>query len=99
MDANQTRLHLLLGRDDWSRCREWLPELEQAGKTLCECWDASPPGSAACDLHWESERHELTLRPKPFHFTASAGDRKPDLGNADNYAASDRRGAARDRFG
>lgn len=96
MDVNQTRLHVVLGREDWGR---WLPSPEPAGHTLRECWETSPPGTVACDLHWESDRNELTLRPKPFHFSASSGDRKPSLGSPHNYATSARRGAARDRFG
>jgi phage tail-like protein len=98
MDANQTRFHLLLGRDDWARCREWLEESERTGAKLADCWEASPPEGHSCDLEWQSERNELTLQPEPFHFTASAGDRAPKLGEADDSATSDRRGAARDRF-
>ena len=99
MDANQTRFHLLLGRDDWARCRQWLEDSEQSGGILGDCWDGSPPANDSCDLEWQSKRNELTLRPEAFHFTASAGDRAPKLGSADDYTTSDRRGAARDRFG
>src|SRR5678815_1268940 len=98
MDANQTRLHLLLGLNDWSRCRVWLPELHDKDVTLRECWDASPPG-LNCGVEWNSERNELTLRSKPFHFSASTGDRRPQLGTPENAGTSDRRGAARDLFG
>ena len=62
MDANGTKFHLLLGRDDWSRCAI-------DGKTLHELWDASPPQSAA--VAWNDHRSELTLEPRLFKFTAA----------------------------
>ncbi len=100
MDANQTRFHLLLGRADWARCRVSLRDTASAGDpTLRDCWDASPPGDTRCGLHWLDDRGELTLRPRPFHFTASAGDHAPKIGQANDAASSERRGAARDRFG
>lgn len=72
MDANGTKFHLLLGRDDWSRCAI-------DGKTLHELWDASPPQSAA--LAWNDQRSELTLEPRLFKFTAAPKDTFPSVEN------------------
>src|SRR5215470_10294643 len=82
MDANNTRFHLLLGRDDWARCKN-------AGVTLHEVWDASPPQSAP--LAWNDQRNELILEPRLFKFTAAPRDTFPSVEN--------RRGAGRDTFG
>jgi hypothetical protein len=92
MDANQTRLHLLMGKSDWLRCQP-APALLPlaAGATL---------GPADSATYWDSVRYELSLRPKEYRFITSKGDNLPQLGAADeSYTGSDRRGAARDRFG
>lgn len=47
--------------------------------------------SGSDKVHWNSERNELTLQPTLFRFVSAAKDRLPSF--------SDRRGAARDRFG
>src|SRR5438876_1397591 len=99
MDANQTRLHLLLGQRDWGRCSHWSNDIETSSAKLADCWDASPPGTVGCDIDWDSTRNELILHQQPFSFAASKGDRPPSLSDANNYGSSDRRGAARDRFG
>jgi phage tail-like protein len=95
MDANQTRFHLLLGKDDWSRCTD------DSGRKLAEQWMGSPPTSEPL-LAWDELEHELLLQPRLFEFppppspTSSPlegirGVREPRI--------EDRRAAAQDRFG
>ena len=89
MDANGTRFHLLLGRDDWGQCTV------EAGsppgrKSLADVWKLLP-SEAGAGFKWNEERNELTLEPRLFKFTAAPKDTFPLLEN--------RRGAARDRFG
>jgi len=88
MDANGTRFHLLLGRDDWGQCTVDTAPGNIAKKSLKELWAVlgSEPG-----LFWNEERNELTLEPRLFKFTAAPKDTFPLLEN--------RRGAGRDRFG
>lgn len=90
MDANGTRFHLLLGRDDWGQCTVDTKPGNIAKKSLQALWDLLPsePGSG---LSWNEERNELTLEPRLFKFTAAPKDTFPLLEN--------RRGAARDRYG
>jgi len=94
MDANGTRLHLVLGRADWGRCTGL------AGERLGDRWDAAPdaPGNPceagrddAGTLAWDAERNELTLHPCLFRLLGAGGERP--------VAPEDRRGAVRDRFG
>ena len=89
MDANGTRFHMLLGRDDWARCSV---EITPGGKKapLNEIWQASPP-QPATGLAWNDERSELTLEPRLFKFVAAPKDSSPSLEN--------RRGAGRDAYG
>jgi phage tail-like protein len=89
MDANQTRLQLLLGQADWLNCREGDDEYVD-GQLLT---------SATSRAFWDSKRNAVTLRPKLFRFVATPNDDPPQLGTPGNYSTSDRRGAARDRFG
>jgi phage tail-like protein len=85
VDANGTRFHLVLGRDDWARC-------SVAGRELGELWKTtSPPDVETTSVAFNDERAELTLRPRLFKFVAAPKDTRPDLSN--------RRGAARDRYG
>lgn len=72
MDANGTRFHLLLGRDDWAGC-------VNAGVKLRDLWDASPPQGA--DLSWNDQRSELTLEPRLFKFIAAPKDTFPSVQN------------------
>jgi phage tail-like protein len=72
MDANGTKFHLLLGRDDWARCKT-------GGVSLHELWDSSPPQSAA--LAWYEQRNELILEPRLFKFTAAPRDTFPSVEN------------------
>jgi phage tail-like protein len=85
MDANGTRFHLLLGRDDWAQCRD------AQGRLLASLWAAEAPEGVAETLYWDPERNEITLQPRLFQFVAAPRDRPPAL--------TDRRGAGRDRFG
>lgn len=87
MDANGTKFHLLLGRDDWAQC---LVDSPSGKKSLNELW-ALLPTETGSGLFWNEERNELTLEPRLFKFTAAPKDTFPTLEN--------RRGAARDRFG
>ncbi len=91
MDANGTRYHLLLGREDWLRCNaDGVPLRVEAGQTPEE--ETARAGSALIPkLFWDNERSELTLRPRLFQFVASPRDVAPVL--------ETRRGAARDRYG
>jgi phage tail-like protein len=91
MDANQTRLHLLLGERDWLRCTPKPTNRPLTAENAAEETDS--------EIFWDRDRSEITLRPKRFKFLASKSDRIPSLGAADDYSTSDRRGAARDRFG
>jgi len=105
MDANGTRFHTLLGKDDWGRAkpgaREWArltspglnespPVLRPIG-SLSELWKRSTDDAELTGLGWDSERNELTLAPQLFQFEPSAKVTKPAL--------RDRRGAGRDRYG
>lgn len=83
MDANGTRLHLLLGPDDWARCLV-------GESTLRELWDQGPDQDPS-GLKWDDDRGELTLQPLLLKFVASERDTRPSIDN--------RRGAGRDRFG
>lgn len=85
MDANGTRFHLFLGRDDWARCSA------AAGEELHLLRDAwqSPALQHATGLYWNHDRNEVTLEPRLFNFAPNGS--APSLEN--------RRGAARDRFG
>src|SRR5436190_8300234 len=86
MDANGTRFHLLLGRDDWADSSV----ATQAGELLSlrDAWNV-PAAQMQGDLSWNEERSEVTLQPRLFNFVSH--DSLPLLEN--------RRGAARDRYG
>jgi phage tail-like protein len=84
MDANLTRFHLLLGKPDWTRC-------------------TAPDGAPAFGIPeavvaWDEEQYEVSLQPKLFQFVPAPRHLKPNLGSPKGMD-SDRRGAARDRFG
>src|ERR1700752_1216746 len=84
MDANGSRFHLLLGREDWAEC-------SVAGTKLRDIWQASPPQPGAGKLSWKDERDELTLEQRLLRFVAAPRDTFP--------AISNRRGAGGDRYG
>lgn len=82
MDANQTRLQLLLGCADWARCQTptGAPILPQPGAN-----------SAGFLFAWDSVRSELTLAPRINVFQGSPANRVP-TGNQRRGAAADRFG-------
>lgn len=84
MDANGSRFHLLLGREDWAEC-------SVAGTPLREIWQASPPRPGSGKLSWKDERQELTLEQRLLRFVAAPKDTFPSISN--------RRGAAGDCYG
>lgn len=84
MDVNGVKFHLLLGRDDWSKCTV-------DGETLMELWSASPPRPGEGSLEWNDHDQELTLHSKLLKYVASQKDTPPSLDS--------RRGAGRDRYG
>jgi phage tail-like protein len=91
MDVNGSRFALLLGCADWSSCTD-----ENGGSLGLVCDVGSPPEAAFSPpeesvVSWDPSRHELTLKPIPYQFTAGATDRPPE--------DTDRRGAGRDSFG
>jgi phage tail-like protein len=59
MDVNGTRLHLLLGRDDWGRC------VDAQGMALESRWQSNSLSEAPA---WDSHRSELTLQPLLLRF-------------------------------
>src|SRR5512139_1661315 len=85
MDANETRYHLLLGRDDWGSC------LTADGRTLAQHWLASPVMHNESGLDWHTANDELTLQARVAQFKTSPYDDKLTLDR--------RRGAGRDRYG
>jgi phage tail-like protein len=91
MDANGTRYHLLLGRDDWLRCRVdgAPPRTLTPAPSGGEGAEASPAAPETAVV-WDDERNELTLQPLLFQFSAAPKDAPPTL--------EMRRGAARDRY-
>src|SRR5262245_27001021 len=95
MDANGTKFHLMLGKDDWGRAlpgaREWVRRTTRPIDSLAKLWERSIDDAELTGLRWDSETNELTLAPQVFQFTPSPKDRPPQL--------EDRRGAGRDRYG
>jgi len=84
MDANGTRFHLILGREDWLRCRV-------DGVSLAD-WEASssPLSEKNSGFHFNDEQSVLTLQPELFRFRAAPKDNPPQRSN--------RRGAGRDKY-
>lgn len=76
MDANGTRFHLLLGRDDWARCL-----------TL----DGERALDSTGNVRWDAPRSELTLWQEAFRFPATPGNRPVTLDDR-RGAAGDRFG-------
>jgi phage tail-like protein len=87
MDANGTRFHLLLGRDDWANC------LDSGQRPLSLSWDSETTEAVInrSGTDWDEERNEVTLQKRLFQFAAASRDTRPLLKN--------RRGAAGDRYG
>jgi phage tail-like protein len=84
MDANLTRFHLLLGEADWTACTG------PKGLGVFSIPDAR--------VTWDKERYEVSLQPKLVQFIPAPRHTKPNLGSPAG-TDSDRRGAARDRYG
>ncbi|MFN6339798.1 MAG: phage tail protein [Cyanobacteriota bacterium] len=90
MDVNGARFHLLLGADDWRRCRA---PVNNVDKELGAIWDGAaatglPPGGAP---GWDPLRQVLTLAPLPISLPLTRGE--------PIYDAASRRGAVADRYG
>lgn len=88
IDANGTKFHLLLSRDDWSKCTS-----ARSGETLEDSWNWQNAGEipGESEFDWSFERNEIGLQARIFQFKAAPKDDKPNLKN--------RRGAGRDRYG
>lgn len=88
MNVNGARFHLLLGRDDWRRCRA------ADGRTLGSWWDdvdspmPVPPGDLP---EWDAARHEIALRAQGIALPATVGEAPLTL-DARRAAAADRHG-------
>src|SRR5713226_6517191 len=63
MDANGTRFHLILGKDDWSRCTDC--SNEQSLALLADAWQRSAAGGDTV-LEWDAQLLEFTLQPRLF---------------------------------
>jgi phage tail-like protein len=92
MNVNGSRFELLLGREDWGRCREGGGD---GARTLDEIWKgavASPPVDAD-PLHpaWEAARLEVTLRPRLIELPATQAEQPFSL-DARRPASADRHG-------
>lgn len=88
MNVNGARFHLLLGRDDWRRCRA------ADGRTLASWWDDvdSPMPVPPDDLpEWDAARHEIALRAQGIALPATVGE-APLTIEARRAAAADRHG-------
>ena len=85
MDANGTKFYLVLGKADWGRATDG------RGRELAALWASSEEERKEAEVHWNTERDELTLQPQLFQFPTPSNDIRPEPG--------DRRGAAVDRFG
>ena len=85
MDANETRYHLLLGRDNWAS------SFASDGRTLATHWLASPVMHNESGLDWYAANNELTLQARLVQFKTSPYD--------DVLTFDRRRGAGRDRYG
>jgi len=77
MDANQTRFHLVLGRDNWAQCTD------DAGSSILN--------SPAEEFSWNAARSEVTLGVRLNVFHSSPGNVQP-ASDARRGAAQDRFG-------
>lgn len=88
MNVNGARFHLLLGRDDWRRCRA------SDGRMLGAWWEDvdSPMPVPPDDLpEWDTARHEIALRAQGIALPATVGEAPLTIAS--------RRAAAADRHG
>jgi phage tail-like protein len=82
VDANGTRYHLLLGREDWGTC------LDQFGRPL---WSGPRLPGKDNHLAWDDSRGQLTLESLLFLYVASPQDVLPEIEDR-RGAACDRYG-------
>jgi phage tail-like protein len=68
MDSNQTRFHLVLGRDDWSRCTTG------SGVSIFDFDAGQPP-----NFSWNDARSEVTLGVRASLFKSSPANVPPTL--------------------
>jgi phage tail-like protein len=80
MDSNQTRFHLLLGRDDWARCAN--PD----GSSIFH-----PVPDIGPAFSWNPSRFEVTLGKRVNLFSSAAGNQPPIIAQR-RGAAQDRFG-------
>lgn len=91
MNVNGARFHLLLGAEDWRRCRGSVGGIDPP---LGDLWDAADRDGRILDggvPGWDRQRQLLTLAPLPVSLPVTRGELL--------YDAASRRGAAVDRFG
>lgn len=88
MNVNGSGFRLLLGKDDWARCRV---DDTDAAATLGAAWQlAADPAAPPTGLPaWDASRQELALAPRAIDLPAGTALLTPD----------GRRGAAADRHG
>lgn len=88
MDVNGTRLHLLLGNNDWANCSS----TPDGSSLLGGAWNApSTPDGSEANVAWDDARSELTLKPSMLQVTAVPTHTPPALDK--------RRGADNDAYG
>ncbi len=83
MDANGSRYHLILGRQNWGAC------LDSLGAPLSDSWKEGVENKTR--LSWDPENAHLILQPLLYYYVASPSDSLPGI--------DDRRGAAQDALG
>ena len=86
MDANGSRYHLLLGKDNWAACLDGPGSL---AAPLSDSWKSGVENKT--HLEWDPEHSQLILQPLLYYYVASPADTLPQV--------SDRRGAAQDTQG
>ncbi len=87
MDANGTRLFMILGKKDWSDCTD------DEGVQFSRAMESGPKEyvESTVGLGWDEKRSEVILHPRLMKFKAAPRDIPPTV--------DDRRGSARDRYG
>jgi len=86
MDANNTKFHLILRKDEWGEC-----SLDEDGtQPFSTIWNASPAGNVS-GIDWSQDQNEINLHSRIFQFIPAPNDKEPGLDS--------RRGAGCDRYG
>lgn len=90
MNVNGARFHLLLGAEDWGRCRGSLAGVDAP---LAQIWEAAERDGAILDgvPGWDRVRQVVTLAPRLPSLPLTRGEPL--------YDAASRRGAVVDRYG